>query len=428
MKQNFTSLTLIISRNKSFVLFFFIFIALLFLRFYQLDLRNAFGWDQVDNAWVSKRLIVDHKFPLIGMVAKQNSGVYIGPAYYYFAAFFYWIFNLNPIASGVIAGATSIFTFFIIYYIVKKLFSTEVALIAVFINTVSFFGIAFDRVQWPVNFIPGVSLIIFYALYKTILGSSKHLIILAFALGLSFHIHFTSVFYPIIILFCFPFFPRTKKMIKALILALLIFLILIAPSIISYLQNMQYYSNALKYGQTYFHGFHLRRVLQLINDAFIQFEFYFAFSILKFLKFILAPLFIFTYLFKDTRRDKLILCYLVVLWFMVPWFVLSTYSGEISDYYFVANRFIVLFIISYLLMQILSFKSWIPKIVLFCFLIYYSVFNIDKFLSSRDIGFYEKSQKVFNAIEKGEKIGFHEGVAESYLYYYYMRKRGVEVY
>ena len=33
------------------------------------------------------------------------------PLYYYFAAFIYLLTNLDPIASGIIAGITSIFSF-----------------------------------------------------------------------------------------------------------------------------------------------------------------------------------------------------------------------------------------------------------------------------------------------------------------------------
>lgn len=49
-------------------------------------------------------------------------------------------------------------------------------------------------------------------------------------------------------------------------------------------------------------------------------------------------------------------------------------------------------------------------------------------VAKQNSGIYQRSQKVFKVIEKGEEIGFQEGVSESYLYYYYMRKKGKEVY
>lgn len=116
-----------------------------FLRVYQLEERMGFSWDQVDNAWAAKRILIDHNYPLLDMVAKASSGFYIGPAYYYLIAIVYWFFNLNPIASPFFAGITSILTFFILFYVFKKIFSLPVAFIALFIHTVSYFIISSDR-------------------------------------------------------------------------------------------------------------------------------------------------------------------------------------------------------------------------------------------------------------------------------------------
>lgn len=415
-------------KKASLIIFAVISVLMIFLRFYEIETKSPFGWDQVDNAWAAKNIIVNHKFPIVGMQAKLNSGIVIGPFYYYLVSIFYFLTNLNPIASGIFAGLTSVFTFWSIFYITKKLFSFETSLIAIFINTVAFWGIIFDRVQWPVNFIPAISLIIFYSLYKIITGESKYVLLLAIALGFSFHIHFTSIFFLFIILFSLPFFPRTKQMLKFTLVAFPLFFIWLIPIVIFQVQNLNHTSGVLTYSQAYYHGFHLRRVLQLTNDALIQFEPFFTFSILKPLKFILIPLFVFVYLFRSVTKGKLKFCYLLILWFVVPWFVFSTYGGEISDYYFATNRFIVLIIIAYLLARVFLLKYSLPKIALACFLIYYAVFNVSKFFSYQDVGIYERNKEVFKAIKEGRGIGFKEGIPESYLYYYYMRKEGKEVY
>src|ERR1035437_2145726 len=86
-------------KNKYLIILIGIFASEIFLRFYQMDIKNPFGYDQVDNAWAVKKIIVDHTLPLVGMVAKGNSNIYIGPFYYYMIAAVYWIFNLNPIRS-----------------------------------------------------------------------------------------------------------------------------------------------------------------------------------------------------------------------------------------------------------------------------------------------------------------------------------------
>ena len=50
-------------KNKFLIIVFVIFLFELFLRTYQLDLKNPFGYDQVDNAWVAKNLIEEGKLP-----------------------------------------------------------------------------------------------------------------------------------------------------------------------------------------------------------------------------------------------------------------------------------------------------------------------------------------------------------------------------
>lgn len=408
----------------------FIFIILLFLRFYDMETRSHFGWDEVNNAWAAKNIIVNHEFPLLGFQAKLNSGIYIGPYYYYLIAIIYSLTGLDPIAAGIIAGITSIFTFITLFYILNKLLSANVALIAVFLNTVSVFAINFDRVQGPVNFIPSIALIIFFSLYKIITGNPKFILLLVLAFGFSLHIHITAIYFPMIILLCLPFFPRTKYMLKYIFLSIPIFLFFISPSVIALLQNTEHALNAFNYGDSYFNGFHLKRVMQLTNDAFIQFEPYFNYSnAIKYLKFILIPLFIFLYLCKNISRSKLLFCYLVLLYFTIPWLVLSTYSGEISDYYFSTNRFIALLVIAYLLSRTFFFKRIIAKVTIISLLIFYTIFNLQKFfLSTSANNLKDKREAVLQAIEEGREIGFYEGAPESYLYYYYMRKKGKEVY
>lgn len=428
MKKFLNKFLEFVKKNKVVIFVSLIFIFELFLRFYDMSGKSPFGYDQVDNAWAAQNMIANHKFPLVGMVAKGNSGIYIGPYYYYLIAICYWIFNLNPIASAVFAGLTSIFTFWVIYYVAKKLFSTEVAIIAVFINTFIFRAIIFDRVQWPVNLIPGISLLIFYVLYRITQGEVKKIITLALLVGFSFSIHFTSIFFPIIIILVLPFFPRSKGTLKYIFISIPIFVILLIPNIIYQIQRPAGSSAITSYLSTYYHGFHLRRVIQIAGDGLIQFDSYLFFDNLMKLKFLALPLFFILFLYKSLSKKKLVFCYLVLLWFIVPWFAFATYRGEISDYYFSFNRFIALLIISYFFARIWMIKNIIPKIIVSLLLIYIATFNLINFFSYKDTGLADKTNTVLKKIKSGERIKFQWGVPESYLYYYYLRQKGIKVY
>ncbi|MDP2585275.1 MAG: glycosyltransferase family 39 protein [Candidatus Levybacteria bacterium] len=416
-------------KNRNVLLILAVFILSFSLRAYSMDTKYPFGWDQVDNAWAANKIIVNHEFPLVGMVAKGNSGFFIGPAYYYFVAFFYWLTNLNPVASHYIALFMSTFTFFAIFFVTKKIFSFKIALLACFINTVAVAGFSFDSVQWPVSFLPGISLLIFYFLYRLLKGEEKYIIFLAIMVGLAFQIHFTAIFFPIIILLCLPFLPRTKKMFTYSLVSIPLFLIWIAPNIIAQINGNSQSSHLASYISTYYHGFHLRRMTQLIRDAVIQFDAYLFFDKIKSFKIIILPLFFLVYFWKSVSKVKLKFSYLVILWFLVPWIVFTTYRGEISDYYFSMNRFIALLILSYLLSKLVFSKKLLVQIIVIIFLVYYSYQNLNSILNYRDgVAFEERFENIMPYIDSGRKVEFRQGAAESYIYYYLMRKKGVIVY
>jgi hypothetical protein len=169
--------------------------------------------------------------------------------------------------------------------------------------------------------------------------------------------------------------------------------------------------------------------LQIIGDALIQFDPYIIFEKIKALKFILIPLFLYIYLKEKIDLKRLKFVYLILIWYLVPWVVFTTYSGEMSDYYFAITRLISLMIISYLIFKAWSAKSYAVKGLVAVSLIAYCAYSFSRFLPYKDVGLVEREEDVFKAIEENRRIEFQVGVPESYLYYYHMlRKKGVVVY
>ncbi len=421
-----------VTRKKRLLVFFntyrnwvflgILFIAFVFLRFYQLESRLPLGWDQIDNAWAAKRIIVDHNYPLLGMQAKENSGINIGPAYYYLITPIYFLFDLYPIASGYIAGLTAIFTFLVLFFIIKKLFTFEVALIALFINTTSYFIAAGDRVQWPVNFIVPVSLIIFYCLYKVLLGESKYLFFLALAVGFSTQIHFTSVFYGPIILLSIPFFPRTKKTIVYSLLSLPLFLIWLTPVFyFSLITKNSQGMNLHSYLQQNYHGLHLVRILQLLHDAFIEFVAIIRSSLLDYFDFLLPVIFAILYYYPKKLKKHLLFCYLMALWFIVPWIAFSTYKGELTNYYFFMTRPIGLIILAYLTYRLLLVENIIPRLAVLIFWGYFMVTNVNDIVYGFSTPNYlsNATPRIIPAAQSKQKFIYNEHTLDAYLYYYY---------
>ena len=421
-----------IKKDKRWIILIVMFSFFIFLRFYQIDSKSIFMYDQVDSAWAAKRILVDHNFPLIGPANRLGSGLFVGPLYYYLISPFYFMTGLDPIAAPLFAGFTAILTFFTTFYITKKIFSFNTALIAIGIYTISAHGIAFDRVQWEINFIPIVSLLTFFSIYKIIKGNEKFSILLALALGFAFHTHLTiAIFLPLITLFSSAFFPKTKKMLIYSFFSFLMFLLFLLPIIIAnFTIDNSLFHSSFSYANTTFHGLHLQRILQLKNDAFIEIGSFLFLPYLSELKLFLVPIFFIVYL-KTARAqnksstesvlDKLAFCFLVFLWFVIPWLVLSTYAGEITNYYFSINFPIALFILAYLMEKLLYSKNRIILILCILFISYYSFLNLKTFFNSRAIGINLRREGVKDVIKKGGVIHFKEGNPEAYIYYVYSR-------
>lgn len=402
---------------KKIIIFLLIFLLFSFFRFYELEKRHQFSWDQVDNAWVSKNMVVDHKFPLAGMPIKQNSGLFLGPFYYYLIAFFYWIFNLDPIASPVLAGLTALFTFFVLFFVTKSLFGEKIAFVSALIYSVSFSYSSYDRIQWTVGFIPAASLLIFYSLYKIIKGETKYLLLLAFLMGFLMHLHFTVVYFFLIVFFVSPFLKK-KYNYKIIFSSILLFIAWILPILIY--KMSQNSNNVSFFMNNNYHGFHLRRFFQLLPDAFIEVTSLLEIIKFKYVGFILFPLFLFLVL-KKKIQNHILFSYLFILWFFVPVLVLSLYKGEISNYYFSTTRLFSVIIISYLAIEIYQIGRFAGKFLIVSIFLYYFVFNLNLFLNYNPNGLLYFKNKAYKEVQEGKVNEFLYGSPDSYLHYYYNR-------
>lgn len=397
-----------------------VFVIFVVLRIYQLETRLVFGWDQVVNSWVMKDMFLEGKLPLLGMVAKQNTGFYIGPAYYYLLAPFYLLLGLHPIASGIFALIMSLITGVVFYMTTLRLYTRRVGLIAIGIYAVSQSLIVFDRIAWPVNLIPLVSTLIYFLLIRVGQGKLGYLPWLALVAGFAFHIHFTAVYFVLIILLFSPFILRHKGGLRATIMALPFFVIWFVPNLLAEAQSRFVYANHLSvYLTTHYHGFHLVRVFQLLRDAVIEFDGLLHIQQIKFIG-LLLPL---IYGWCVWRREKpgasVLFLWVGFLWFAVPLLIMSSYKGEISNYYFATTRNLAVIILAYLSDSLLAIRSKYATWLLTGVGVLYAAYNIYTYIRFYDAQYPRLNARVIKAISENRRIEFQEGVPESYLYYWY---------
>lgn len=401
------------------ILIICLFVIFVFLRLWDLNGRMQFTWDQVQNAWVMKDMLVDGRMPLEGMTAKLNSGIRIGPAYYYLLAPFYWAFDMDPLAAGVFASVVAVISFVSFFVILKNLFSFPVAFAGMLIYTFSFHIISHDRIPWPVIFLPLVSMLTLYYLMRLLSGQARYLPYLASVLGASLHVHFTALFLFAYVALCLPFIVRAKHIGKYILWSIPLFVVWLIPMGIAYSQGAHTPGSLVSYAREYSHGLHAVRVLQLVPDAVIEFGSVLRLGALSWLKFFMVPLFAIVYLSINRTVLARKHMYLFCVWFAVPLLVFALYKGEISDYYFAVTRPVVVLMYAYLVAQAYMRGNSIVKIIIVIAAAWIISMNLRAFTASRYSNLPHMRNEVLGVVGAGGTISFTEGDPKSYLYFLY---------
>ncbi len=407
-----------IKKNKFNLIFILIVITGMYLRFYKIDTYRTFGWDQARDAW-KVRDIIKGQIVLAG----PRTGVgqfHLGPFWYYLLTPFYLLTNMDPKAANYLNILVNLFNFAIIFIITKKIYDKNMALFVNFIYATNRYLVEINRVPWNVSLVPGVALLIFYVIYKVVYEKKyKWILALSFLVGLFFHLHFSVVFLPLIILLSFVLAKNKKRMLIWTIISLPLLLIWFVPNVMYDLQtknnNLNLFNNFLK--DYLIKGFHFRFFLYRLNDAFIQFQ---AVLLLpntyKYLKFIIPIIFSVTVFFDKDKKQK-ILGYLILLWFLVPAVGYSFYGGLTSEYYMLMNSVLAIYVLAYLQKRILKIKF---KPIILLSIIFWVGFT---YIQSKDLwtkipdrGLMDQKKEVQKHIRLNEKIGYKEGEIESYLW------------
>lgn len=168
-----------ILRNPKIWLFLILFLAAL-IRFYRLPEYLQFLGDEGRDVLVVKRMIVDHKFTLLGPTASVG-GFYTGPIYYYLMLPFLLLWQLNPVGPAVMAVIFGLATIVLVYFMSREFFGERAGLIAAFFIAISPKMIEISRFSWNPNPVPFFSLLTVFSLY---LGAVKKQLKFTFLAGL----------------------------------------------------------------------------------------------------------------------------------------------------------------------------------------------------------------------------------------------------
>ena len=132
------------------------------LRFYRLPDWLYFTIDEERDAFIMRRILVEHRPVLIG--GSIPGGLYIGPGFYYLSAIVMFFSGLNPIGEGVVASLLGVISVYLIYKVGKLLFSRQTALFSSLFYATSYLIVVYNRIYWPLVLAPVIAIISYYSL------------------------------------------------------------------------------------------------------------------------------------------------------------------------------------------------------------------------------------------------------------------------
>lgn len=165
-----------------------------YLRLYKISDYLTFLGDEGRDVLVVKRMIVDHKFTLLGPTASVG-GFFLGPIYYYFMLPFLWLWHLDPAGPAVMVALFGIATVYLLFRLGKKLYGPEVGLIAASLYAVSPIVIAYSRSSWNPNIVPFFAIALICLLWEiTQRLKPGYFIWIGIILGIGLQLHYLFLF------------------------------------------------------------------------------------------------------------------------------------------------------------------------------------------------------------------------------------------
>ena len=143
---------------------FFIVIFAGTIRFWRIAELGYFMLDEERDAFLVRRMLVDHRPLLIG--GAIPGGINVGPLFFYISSIPYFLSNLNPLGPAYAAALVGILSVAAVYFIGRKLFDGRIAILATVFSGFSLLNIIYHRPWWPLTMSQLVVLITYLALWN----------------------------------------------------------------------------------------------------------------------------------------------------------------------------------------------------------------------------------------------------------------------
>ncbi len=202
-----------------------------YLRLYKIGNYLTFLGDEGRDVLIVKRMIVDHKFTLLGPTASVG-GFFLGPIYYYFMLPFLWAWKLDPVGPAVMVGLFGIATVFMVYVTGRSLFGTVAGLVAASLYAFSPLVIAYSRSSWNPNVVPFFAIMLIYLLWRLVTRRIRaNELLIGIVLGIGIQLHYLFLFLFVVVFVWYLLHRHTLPFVKTMLLTAVGFLIGASPFI-----------------------------------------------------------------------------------------------------------------------------------------------------------------------------------------------------
>ncbi len=168
-----------------------VFVAFLLTRFWDIQHRIIFDWDQEQFSNQIYDIVKNGKFTLLGPRVTDDLGFFLAPYFTYLLIPFYLLTKLNPIALIPFLLCVNVAFFWGSYAVVTKLFGKNHALMFLALWTVSSYHIKYDAIPWWPVYLPLGVISTWYFLQRVARGSSmRDWVLLGITLGFFSNMHF----------------------------------------------------------------------------------------------------------------------------------------------------------------------------------------------------------------------------------------------
>ncbi len=389
------------------VAIFFIFV---FFRFYNLEQRIGFDWDQEKFSSEIRAIVIDHKPTLIGPRTNNDLGFFLGPYFNYLLSPFYYFTNGDPIAMYYFIILFAPLFFILSFFVLNRIFGFWQACLFMFWWSINYSTINYDSMPWWPVLIP-LGVILSWQILKKIYLKNKLLdwFYIGVLIGVfsNFHFQFVLVAFFIAVFLILYLFDKKKLYLKNILASKLGFLITFFPLLIFDLRhdflNLKLFINFFFSKESQITPD--RNVWWTVFANFLQPFIYYE-NILLTQFFYLLILFISIFLiYKSNKFNRLFFKAFSFLWITFPIFFML-YGKRPSEYYF-------LFLIPFIFIVLIYFADYFKKKLFLLFFVIcifaLTISDLNEIYKNTEYGLYQKNLlvKKIKEIAKNDKIDIY---------------------